>query len=110
MKQARWLGMPCLTFLLTVFVVSCGSRKGAEEYSALHSFSGIRGDRFEVMVEKMRHFASRHSNFVEYVNYGKSVKGLPLSMLKISNRQITDTQDAPAIIMNKGLGKIKTNS
>ncbi len=103
MKQPHGQVMLGLTLLATLFVVGCGPRKGPEEYSTLHSFSGIRSDRFEVMVEKMRQFANRHADFVEYVNYGQSVSGKPLSMLKISNRLITDTQDAPAVIMNEAI-------
>ena len=55
------------------------------------------------MVDRMRDFADKHPSFVEYINYGTSVRGLPLSMLKISNRMITETREAPAIVLNEAI-------
>lgn len=93
----------CVTSFSGLFIASCKDPAGEADYSRLHSPSSIRGDRYELMVDKMRDFAEKHRNFVEYINYGTSVRGLPLSLLKISNRMITDTKDAPAIVLSEAI-------
>lgn len=62
-------------------------------------FDGMDGyHKFSQVVEKFQKLAETHSDFVQFVEYGKSADGLPLFAVKLSDNVSTD-EDEPELMI-----------
>lgn len=68
-----------------------------ENYSRIHSDSGIKGRSYKQIYEELRELESRYPDLAAVVTYGKSVRGEDLHLLRI--RKIGNFQRRPGVLI-----------
>lgn len=63
------------------------------------SDSGVRGPAYEAIVAQMQDLAKEHANLVDFVTYGQSVQGQPLTAIRLSLKSRRATGMRNAVLM-----------
>lgn len=90
------------TLIALIFVVATPLSSNAQQrpWGVRESFhesdSGVRGPAYEVIMEQMRELALEHTHLVDFITYGQSLQGRPLTALRIGlkNRRVNQLHNA----------------
>jgi hypothetical protein len=91
MTSLRAVSRLVTPFALAASFVACGptALQNEEAYSRVHSDSGIDGPSFAGIVDELKNLERAHPTVAKVLNYGTSVRGAQLTVIRIMKEGIT---------------------
>ena len=83
-----------LSLICTSAALATDFPDNRQKASMIKSDSGIRGPSYTKIMEELKDIESNYPSISQYIVYGTSVGGRPLSIIKIAKKKVTSTLPA----------------
>lgn len=95
---------PAFVTLALLVAPACAPTPTPEEgYSSLHGDSGISGRPYDEIVNSLKAFANKHPGLAEMQEYGTTVRGRKMAVMKIVDKSVQAPAKRPAILISEGI-------